>query len=92
MNCLLGRIPVAKVCLGTCGILNNNILDTILQAIGPGKHAFDAGRVGRDDANSSEARACGGNVFIHRVEPIARHLPGTRPLSASGKADARWRS
>ena len=53
-------------------------LDTILQAVCPGKHAFDAGRVWRDDTDSSEPSACGGNVFIHGVEPIARDLPGTR--------------
>jgi hypothetical protein len=76
--------------LWACRILDDNVLDAILQAVCPGEHAFDARRVRRDDADSSEPRACGGNVFIHGVEPIARHLPGTSPHISKDDRCARF--
>jgi hypothetical protein len=56
-----------------------SILDTILKAVCSGKDAFDAGRVWRNNADSSEPRSGGRNIFVHSVgdqmrERYSKHL------------------
>jgi hypothetical protein len=75
-NGLLSRLPV-EVCLGTRRILNNQILRPFLQSLCPREDTLNTCRVWRDNAHGSEPRAGSRDILIHRVEPVARYLPGT---------------
>jgi hypothetical protein len=74
---LFGLVPVGEVGIGSVGVFDDEVLDSVFEIGGPSEDAFDAGGVWGDDAHSGEGNAKVGEVVFHELEPLVRDEAGT---------------